>query len=197
MSVDAPSPSRSAESARVVGINCPPQNRGRRESRVPIAPMGPVQKKHGGRTTGSTGITPAFPAQWFTAYSALSLVTGLSCHHRQRDAKHHRQLDASVGASGPHDFAVRTQRHSSVDVARVHRLPPDVRDDAYAPLLGGMATNIFLIWVGPKQIYFLQQDWTGGIKLNSFSNSLFSREGLRRLRRSRSRSRRQPAPIVP
>jgi hypothetical protein len=27
--------------------------RGRRESRVPIAPMGPVQqKKHGGRTTG-------------------------------------------------------------------------------------------------------------------------------------------------
>src|ERR1700692_1457962 len=29
--------------------------RGRRESRVPIAPVGPVQKKNGGRSTGSTG----------------------------------------------------------------------------------------------------------------------------------------------
>ena len=28
-----------------------------------------------------------------------------------------RQLDASVGASGPHDFAVREQSHSSFDVA--------------------------------------------------------------------------------
>jgi hypothetical protein len=39
-----------------------------------------------------------------TVSFALSLVTGLCCHHRQRDAKHHRQLDASVGASGPHDL---------------------------------------------------------------------------------------------
>src|ERR1700737_4766074 len=50
-----------------------------------------------------------------TAYFALSPVTGLFCHRRQRiwritarlgecvSAK----LDASVGASGPHDFAVR------------------------------------------------------------------------------------------
>src|SRR5665213_754313 len=25
---------------------------------------------------------PTFPAQWFYAYTVLSLVTGLSCHHR-------------------------------------------------------------------------------------------------------------------
>jgi hypothetical protein len=42
-----------------------------------------------------------------TVSFALSLVTGLSCHHHRRDAKHRRQFDASVGASGPHDFAVR------------------------------------------------------------------------------------------
>jgi hypothetical protein len=48
-----------------------------------------------------------------TASFVLSLVTGLVCHHRQRDAKHHRQLDASVGASGPHDFAVRKVALSS------------------------------------------------------------------------------------
>jgi hypothetical protein len=39
-----------------------------------------------------------------TAYFALSPVTGLVCHRHRRDAKHHRQLDASVGASGPHDY---------------------------------------------------------------------------------------------
>jgi len=48
---------------------------------------------------------PAFPAQWFTAYSVLSPVTGLSCHRHRRDTS--RQLDASVGAPGPHGFAVR------------------------------------------------------------------------------------------
>jgi hypothetical protein len=40
-------------------------------------------------------ITPAFPAQWFTAYSALSPVNLADCH-RRRDAKHHRQLGASL-----------------------------------------------------------------------------------------------------
>ncbi len=31
----------------------------------------------------------------------------LCCPRHLRDAKHHRKLDASVGAPGPHDFAVR------------------------------------------------------------------------------------------
>jgi hypothetical protein len=46
-----------------------------------------------------------------TAYFALSPVTGLSCHRRQWSYLH--QLDASVGASGPHDFAVRKVALSS------------------------------------------------------------------------------------
>jgi len=40
-----------------------------------------------------------------------------------RDAKHRRQLDASVGASGPHDFAVRLTRRSSTRRRSVHRIP--------------------------------------------------------------------------
>jgi len=48
----------------------------------------------------------------FTAYSVLSPVTGLSCHrHSSRIAP--KELDASVGASGPHGFAVRFKRRSS------------------------------------------------------------------------------------
>jgi hypothetical protein len=62
-------------------------------------------------------------AMVLTAYFALSLVTGLSCHHRQRDAKHHRQLDASVGASGPHDFAVRKISAFVNAPPHVHRIP--------------------------------------------------------------------------
>jgi hypothetical protein len=52
-------------------------------------------------------VQPAFPAQWCYGLYVLSPVTGLCCHRHRRDAKHHRQLDASPGAPGPHDFAVR------------------------------------------------------------------------------------------
>jgi hypothetical protein len=41
----------------------------------------------------------------FNAYTVLSSVIGLSCHRRLRSLLH--KLDASVEASGPHDFAVR------------------------------------------------------------------------------------------
>jgi hypothetical protein len=61
-----------------------------------------------------------------TAYFALSLVTGLDCHHHPQETRKKlasRELDASVGASGPHDFAVRAQCHSPFDIACVHRIP--------------------------------------------------------------------------
>src|SRR5665213_648733 len=54
-----------------------------------------------------SGGSPAFPAQWFYDLYVLSLVIGLSCHHRPREALASQELDASVEASGPHDFAVR------------------------------------------------------------------------------------------
>jgi hypothetical protein len=53
---------------------------------------------------GHTGITRHSPRNGFNGYFVLSRVTGLSCHPRRRSFLH--QLDASVGASGPHDFAV-------------------------------------------------------------------------------------------
>src|ERR1700724_868754 len=58
-----------------------------------------------------SGGNPAFPAQWFTAYFALSPAIGLSCHRRRRCLN--RQLDAGVEASGPHDFSVRRKALSS------------------------------------------------------------------------------------
>src|SRR6202050_475131 len=89
-----------------------------------------------------------------TAYSVLSLVTGLFCHHRWRNL--FRQLDASVGASGPHDFAVRKSALSSLAQLASIASRPYVRDDRETPLcvgrdgeryagdLGGKKMRIFL-----------------------------------------------------
>jgi hypothetical protein len=97
--------------------------RGRRESRVPIAPVGPVQKKHGGRTTGSTGNIRLSLRDGVTAYFALSPVTGLFCH-RRRWKRVSTDLNASIGASGPHDFAVRIAPARPSRAHCVHRISP-------------------------------------------------------------------------
>src|SRR4051795_6961782 len=62
-------------------------------------------KKHTSIVTTVTPKTPGIPrAMVLTVSFALSPVTGLSCHCRFALAA---KLDASVGASEPHDFAVR------------------------------------------------------------------------------------------
>ena len=110
---------------------------------------------------GHTGFTRHSPHNGFTAYFALSPVTRLCCHRRLRiRACPHpvgptclRKLDASPGASEPHDFAVRfsavrlraCDAHGLIKPAlrslrargrcRVHRIPPRVRD-VRTPLCG-------------------------------------------------------------
>src|SRR5229473_881833 len=117
-----------ARCARVADESFAQENRGRGECRVPVAPAVPcalvlVERT---RVTTSTPESPGIPARnGFTAYVALSPVTGLFCHRHQRisglsapgraDLPSAR-LDASVGASGPHDFAVRS------NISRPHAL---------------------------------------------------------------------------
>jgi hypothetical protein len=69
-------------------------------------------KKHTSIVTTVTPDSPGIPcAMVLTVSFVLSPVTGLVCHRHRRIGL--RQLDASVGASGPHDFAVRCNRRSS------------------------------------------------------------------------------------
>src|SRR3984893_1356839 len=78
-----------------------------------------------------------------TVSCALSPATGLSCHRRPEKLAS-RELDASVGASGPHAFSVRLSavRYRRI---RVHRIPPRVRDDREPPLeWDGTANHI--VW---------------------------------------------------
>src|SRR5487761_2219683 len=81
-----------------------------------------------------TGNTRHSPRNGFTAYNALSLVSRAFLPPSLPQVAL-RKLDASVGASGPHDFAVRKQSALVRSATRVHLSPPRVRDDREPPLL--------------------------------------------------------------
>ena len=72
----------------------------------------------------------------------------------------YRRLDAGVGASEPHDFAVRCSALVK-RTDRVHRIPPRVRDDREPPLLWDGTVRISeLIWVGSEAKYFCKRGLT-------------------------------------
>src|ERR1700676_2414186 len=78
--------------------------------------------KHTSVVTTGSPVSPGLPcAMGLTVSFVLSPVTGLSCPRRLRNT--FRRLDASVGASGPHDFAVRISAAFVADIAHVHRVP--------------------------------------------------------------------------
>ena len=79
--------------------------------------------------------TSGFPcAMVLTVSFVLSLVIGLCCHHTPRNAKHCRE-NASVEASGPHDFAVRYLRRSSCAAKASTASRPTFVTMANAPLI--------------------------------------------------------------
>jgi hypothetical protein len=83
------------------------------------------------RLSGHTGNRPAFPAQWFTAYIALSPVTGfLATVIGENDSAN------LMPASGHQDHTTSPSAKQSALVfgaACVHRIPPHVRDDRERP----------------------------------------------------------------
>src|SRR2546429_6533829 len=102
---------------------CPRRNRGRREDRVHAAPAVSCAIAHRKRAHEHTGtgetLRPSL-RNGFTAYNVLSPVGpgSLSPSPMRSFASH--ELDASIGASGPHDFAVRFRR---LRLARPSRPP--------------------------------------------------------------------------
>jgi hypothetical protein len=108
---------------------------------------------------GHAGNVRHSPRDGVTAYSVLSPATGLFCHRHLWCLLH--KLDASVGASGPHVFAVRLKRIRQSAI-RVHRIPPRVRDDREPPLMWDETAEISeVIWVGKEWKYFCEKGWTG------------------------------------
>jgi hypothetical protein len=93
-----------------------------------------------------------------TVSFVISSVTGLSCHRHRRNT--FRQLDASVGASGPHDFAVRFRAARLAAPKRPPHPAPTFVTMANAPHGGGTGRMMAVIWVNREAKYFLRRDWT-------------------------------------
>jgi hypothetical protein len=102
---------------RVLPVVAPSKNRECRESRMQAAPVASHANEESIRVSSPQvrRNDPAFPARWFTAYSALSSETGLCLPPSPRalgvSAARPTSLDPgvvpSVGGTGPHAFAVR------------------------------------------------------------------------------------------
>jgi hypothetical protein len=155
--------------SRSRGLICPrlaiefpyPPVRGRRECRVHAAPAvscAKVCKKAHTSIQGSGGIRHSL-RNGFTAYIVLSSVGpgSLSPSPVRSFASH--ELDASIGASGPHDFAVRIstvrQRH-----IRVHRIPSRACDDRETPLVSGRdEIDILVIWPSGQPKFRKIRNW--------------------------------------
>jgi hypothetical protein len=97
--------------------------RGRREGRVSADTHGPrATRKARGRTTGSAG-TSGLPCAMVLRLIACSpRGPGFLATVTRKMPKHLCGLSASVGAPGPHDFAVRDNIIRLV-TRRVHRIP--------------------------------------------------------------------------
>jgi hypothetical protein len=94
-----------------------------------------------------------------TVSFALSSVTGLVCHRRQRSCL--RKLDASVGASGPHDFAVRVSAARLATLPRPpHPAPTSVTIAIRPSYECGTWRVVNLICPTGKAKYFCKEGWT-------------------------------------
>ena len=85
------------------------KRRGRREDRVRAAPAvscATCTKENAHEHTGSAETLRPSPRNGFTAYNALSPVTGLFATVIPEKLAS-QELDASIGAPGPHDLTVR------------------------------------------------------------------------------------------
>ena len=87
---------------------------------------------------------PAFPTQWF--YGLYRALPGDRAFLPPSFAGLTRDLGASVGASGPHDFAVRVRLARQARRQRPPHPASRVRDVAQRPSVGRDQIAIMLIW---------------------------------------------------
>ena len=118
--------------ARVLQIS-PPKNRGRRECRALNRTRKPrgLKRKNAHKSSGRAEIARHSLRNGFTAYSALSLVSGLFSHHRERMISVHL-IPASEDQDHtalPYALAAFVMRANASIASRT-----TIRDDREAPL---------------------------------------------------------------
>jgi len=153
---------RGAVASELCALSRPLNSEGAGKTGCPPAPVGPRAKKsrESAKSTGVGGEHSGLPcAMVLRLIRALLGEPMLVCHRRLAQAfGAHAKLDASVGASGPHDFAVR------VCAARqsAHPRPPHPRPAfvtiAIAPLRLGRDGEAYSIDSSfGKSEYFLRE----------------------------------------
>ena len=91
----------------------PLKSEGAGNAGCPLHPQPPVQQKSTGvEATGTPEITRHSPRNGFNGF-LRALPGDRACLPPSPRGNHPAKLDASVGASGPHDFAVRVTRCTS------------------------------------------------------------------------------------
>ena len=100
-------------------------------------------KAHERSHHGHTGNRPAFPAQWF--YDLYRALPGDRAFLPPSPAKvTFRELDTSVGVSGPHDFSVHKKALSSLALLASTASRPASVTIANRPSVGRDHIEIFL-----------------------------------------------------
>ena len=141
-SIDGRELAVSRRGAPEVCNSSPSKTEGAGKAGCPLHPRPRAQSVESTRVShhGHAG-SPGIPrAMVLTVSFALSPATGLVCHRRPQETCKKlasRELDASVGASGPHDFAVRNVALSSLAPPASIASLPYVRDDRETPLCVG------------------------------------------------------------
>jgi hypothetical protein len=170
---DKPRRSRGADGVRAMQDAFASEKGGRRECRALDAPAALCAKsrKHTRVVTTGKPKHSGIPCAMALRFpSCSSRGPGFFAPVIGAMRKHPRQLDASVGAPEPHDFAVRIERCSSSAPIRPPHSEPNVRDDRDTPLPRGRnGAFLNLIWVNREPKYFFGQDWTGSISLIRFN----------------------------
>jgi hypothetical protein len=98
--------------------------------------------------------------------------------------RHHHEFDASVGASGPHGFAVRKTSFVGIEKRMLRCLAATasrlhVRDDREASLfMRRDVRQMKLICPEDKAQLFLREGWPGRIRLMRLAKSVFESSGI-------------------
>ena len=118
---------RGARRRALILIHAPSKAEGAGKTGCALHPRSRVQCAHGRKTHTSIQVKrkqPGFPCAMVYDLYVLSLVTGFVATITGEISAH--RLDASIGAPGPHDFAVRfrTRSFSLSRATGVHRFSP-------------------------------------------------------------------------
>ncbi len=137
ISSDTPSRSRGAICPRLALISRPKKKRaqGKPGARCTRGLVRRMCKRMRTRAYRFSGGIPAFPARWFCGLFRALPGERAFLPPSPPEKLASQELDASVAASGPHDFAVRVSHARQAQPSRPPHPAPNVRDDREAPLL--------------------------------------------------------------